>query len=93
MINLTIDNYNLSMKCETGGGKFNYTWEKKNGRFDPLRAKGVHSTHLTIFNLRPKDAAEYRCTITNSTGTISSHYAILTITGSEIMCTVDISCW
>jgi len=80
LINLTINNFNLSMKCGDGSHRFNYTWQKKNGSIS-LMAQGVHLSHLTIFNLRPQDAGEYRCTISNSTGSISSHYTKLTITG------------
>ena len=83
LINLTINNYNFSMKCGTGSGKFNYTWEKKSGKI-PLRAKGVDSSHLTIFNLRPEDTGEYRCTISNSTGRITSYYTKLIVTGNEL---------
>jgi len=71
------------MKCEAGGGKFNYTWEKKKGTIS-LRAHGVHSSQLTIFNLRPEDAGEYRCMISNSTGKITSQHSKLTITGSKL---------
>jgi len=71
------------MKCGAGGGKFNYTWKKKSENI-PLSAQGVHSSHLAIFNLRPQDAGEYRCTISNSTGSITSQYTKLTITGSKV---------
>ena len=71
------------MKCGPGGGKFNYTWEKKSGSF-PLRAQGVHSSHLTIINVRPQDAGEYRCTVSNSTGRITSHFSKLIVTGSKV---------
>ena len=71
------------MKCGANNGQFNYTWEKKRGIISS-RAKGVHSSQLTIFNLRPEDAGEYRCMISNSTGKITSQHSKLIITGSKL---------
>jgi len=57
-----------------------YYWEKRNGNF-PLSANGIHSQTLTIVHLRPEDSGEYRCTVSNSTGSITSDYVQVVIEG------------
>ena len=75
-----VSNFNLSMQCGNYNKDFNYQWEMKNGRFDS-RAQGVNSHHLAITNLKPDDAGEYRCAMSNSTGKLLSDYVSITIRG------------
>ena len=72
-IHLTVNNYKLSMKCVPDKNYLNYKWERRSGNL-PSRAQGAHTSHLVIDNLRPQDAGDYRCVVSNSTGTISSEF-------------------
>ena len=80
IVNLTVNNYNLTMKCLPDKNNFNYKWIKKN---DVLasRAKGVNTPQLIIINLTPKDSGEYQCVMSNRTGTISSNFSTLKVIG------------
>ena len=82
VVNLTVNNYNLTIKCLPNKGNFNYKWIKKNDVL-PSRAKGVNSSELTIINLKPEDSGDYQCIMSNSTGTISSNFSAMKITGKK----------
>jgi len=73
VISLTVNNFNMSMRCIPDQHDLRYEWEKRNDDL-PSRAQGVHSSTLTIINLKPKDSGEYRCVVSNSTGRIASEY-------------------
>ena len=68
------------MKCLPNKNNFNYKWIKKNDVL-PLRAQGVNTSQLTIVNLTPEDSGDYQCVMTNSTGTISSNFSTVKVTG------------
>ena len=100
VVNLTVNNYNLTMKCLPDKGNFNYKWIKKNEVF-PSRAQGVNTSQLTIVNLRPQDSGDYQCVMSNSTGTISSSFSVVNVIGktssyytaiSKIYCSTFIHC-
>ena len=80
VVNLTINNYILTIKCLPNKNNFNYKWIKKNDVL-PSRAQGVNTSQMTIVKLRPKDSGEYQCVISNSTGTISSNFSTLHVQG------------
>ena len=80
VVNLIINNYNLTMKCLPNKNNFNYKWIKKNDDL-PSRAQGVSTSQMAIVNLRPKDSGEYQCVMSNSTGTISSNFSTLHVQG------------
>ena len=82
-IHLTVNDYRLSMKCIPDKNNLNYRWERKNGRL-PSRAQGTYTSHLIIVNLKPQDAGDYRCVVSNSTGNISSRFLSLVINGRLI---------
>ena len=83
VVNLTISNYNLTIKCLPSNDlKYNYKWIKKNDVL-PSRAQGVSSSHLIIVNLRPEDSGDYQCVVSNSTGTISSNFSTVHIRGKN----------
>ena len=84
LINLTVNNFQLSMKCILFGNQFVHRWEKRNKTTIP-RSQGINSRMLTINDLRPEDSGEYRCIVSNSTGIIFSDYKPLTIEGLEYM--------
>ena len=80
IVNLTVNNYNLTMKCLPKKNNFNYKWIKKDDVL-PSRAQGVNTSQMTIVNLIPKDSGEYQCVMSNRTGTISSNFSTLKIRG------------
>ena len=85
VVNLTINNYNLTMKCSPDKTNFNYKWIKKNDVF-LSRAQGVNTSQLTIVNLKPEDSGDYQCVMSNNTGTISSIFSALYVMGKNIIC-------
>ena len=78
VVNLTVNNYNLTMKCSPDNDNFNYKWIKKNGTL-PLRVWGANTSQLTIVNIKPEDSGDYQCVISNSTGTISSNFSAVRV--------------
>ena len=82
VVNLTVNNYNLTMKCLPDNSKFNYKWIKKNIAL-PLRAQGASTSHLTIINLKPEDSGDYQCVMSNSTGAISSRFSTVHVIGKK----------
>jgi len=77
----------MTMKCIPDQHDLQYVWEKRNDNLPP-RAQGVHSSTLTIINLKPEDFGEYRCIVSNSTGRIVSKYLPVTVKGVYI-CNVN----
>ena len=86
-IHLTVNDYRLSMKCMPHKHYLNYKWERRGGSL-PSGALGAYTSNLIIVNLRPEDAGDYRCVVSNSTGTINSNFSSLLITGKffSIIC-------
>ena len=80
VVNLTVNNYNLTMKCLSNMNNFTYKWIKKNDVL-PSRAQGVNSSQLTIVNSKPEDSGDYQCIMSNNTGTISSNFYAVNIRG------------
>ena len=80
VVNLSVNNYNLIMKCLPNNNNFNYKWIKKTDVLPP-RAQGVYSSQLIIVNLKPEDSGDYQCVMSNSTGTISSNFSTVNIRG------------
>ena len=81
-VNLSINNYNLTMKCLPHKNNFNYKWIRKNEVL-PSRAQGVNTSQLTIVNLKPENSGDYQCVMSNNTGTISSNFSTVSITGKS----------
>ena len=77
---LKVNTYSLTMRCIPRQKHSRYSWEKKNSDLPP-RALGVYSSKLSIDNLQPEDSGEYRCIMSNATGTIASSYSELIVTG------------
>ena len=71
VVNLTVNNYILTMKCLPIKDNFNYKWIKKNEVL-PSKAQGVNTSQLTIVNLKPEDSGDHQCVMSNSTGMIYS---------------------
>ena len=80
VVNLTVNNYNLTMKCLPNKKNFTYKWIKKNDVITS-RAQGVNSSQMTIVNSKPEDSGDYQCVMSNNTGTISSNFYTVNIRG------------
>ena len=76
---LYTNNFNLSLTCEADGAT-SYNWERQSGSI-PSGAIGVNTNILTIINLQPEDAGNYRCVATNGSGSSESNFSKLLIDG------------
>ena len=75
-----VNNYtNASLTCKADGAS-SYIWEKQNGVI-PSDSTGVKTNILNLVNLQPEDAGNYRCVAINGTGSVKSHYAMVTVLG------------
>ena len=80
-INLKTNNHNISLYCETDR-RLIISWEKENGTVRHT-ASGA-GTNLTLTNLRPEDAGNYRCVVRGLFhGNCYSNYAAITINGND----------
>ena len=68
---------NVSLTCEADGAS-SYNWERQNGII-PSDSTGVNTNTLTLINLHPEDAGNYRCVATNASGSSESNYSTVTI--------------
>ena len=68
---------NHTLTCEADGAS-SYIWERQNDII-PSDSTGVNTNTLTLINLQPEDAGNYRCVVTNATGSSKSNYAVVTI--------------
>ena len=82
IINLTNHTTNVSLTCEADGAS-SYNWERQNDVI-PSDSTGVNTNILTLINLQPEDAGNYRCVATNASGSSQSNYAAVTINGTYI---------
>ena len=83
------------MSCETDS-RFVVTWEKESGNITHDRANGINSSILTLINLHPEDAGNYRCVVEDSFyENCISDYATITINGNYIIpyMTIHASSW
>ena len=83
-INLVNDNTNVSLTCRADGAS-SYNWERQNDVMIPSDSTGVNTSTLTLINLQPEDAGNYRCVAINGSGNSSSNYANFTINGKCIL--------
>ena len=79
-INLVNDTTSVSLSCEADGAS-SYNWERQN-HVIPSNSTGVNTNALTLINLQPEDAGNYRCVAINASGSSESDYANLIINGT-----------
>ena len=71
---------NHTLTCEADGAS-SYNWERQDDDI-PSDSTGVNTNTLTLINLQPENAGNYRCVATNASGSSFSNYANLTINGT-----------
>ena len=76
---------NHTLTCEADGASSYsivlYNWERQDGNISSDSTE-VNTNTLTLINLQPEDAGNYRCVATNASGSSQSNYANLTINGT-----------
>ena len=77
---LASNNECLSLACEAEGAT-SYCWEKEDGSSIPSDAIGVNSNTLTLVNLTPFHAGNYRCVVGCECDSNISNYATIAING------------
>ncbi|XP_065912159.1 uncharacterized protein [Dysidea avara] len=76
-VTLAADNFNYSLICNADGAT-SFNWGRQSGSI-PSGATRVNTNTLTITNVTPEDAGNYRCVATNASGSSVSNYSTLII--------------
>ena len=79
VVTISRDTDHLSLTCEAIGAT-SYYWERQDGSI-PSGATGINTNTLTIVNLTPEDAGNYRCVVSNNHGVEHSTFATINVTG------------
>jgi len=79
-VNLLVRNYNLTMACLPSDSNMKHKWNRKNMSL-PASAVGANTSILTIYGVKPEDAGDYQCILSNASGVIASEFSTLKING------------
>ena len=84
---IEINNHSTSVQftCVAAGAS-SYYWMRRGSDDIPYGASGTRTNTLTLVNIIPPDAGEYRCVAVNQHGQNYSNYAKLIIEGMEYSC-------
>ena len=82
-VTLAADNFNYSLICNADGAT-SFNWGRQSGSI-PSGATRVNTNTLTITNVTPEDAGNYRCVATNASGSSVSNYSTLIINGKLLL--------
>jgi len=78
-VTISNENESLSLTCDAEIAVL-YCWERQDGNI-PYGATGVDSNTLTLTNLMPTHAGNYRCVVSSKSGSNFTDYATVTING------------
>jgi len=81
LIELKVNNYNLTLNCKAKGFYLIYMWTKNGIPFASDSHYMITEQGLTIINTRPSDRGHYQCIVKNSAGSVKSRIAIVEIFG------------
>jgi len=84
IVNLLVQNYNLTMKCLPSDTDLQYKWNRKDASLPALIA-GANTSTFTIYRLKPEDAGDYQCILSNASGVILSEFNTLKIEGIVVL--------
>jgi len=79
LIVLTSDSDSLLLTCQAVGGT-SYYWEKQDSDIGSGTAI-LNTNTLTLDNITPEAAGDYRCVVSNGSNNTFSDYAKITING------------
>ena len=74
-------NESITLHCIADGEGLSYTWKRQDLEL-PHSATGNTTNTLVISGVRERDSGNYRCTVSNKFGTVSTGYASLNIAGT-----------
>jgi len=73
------EHLSVSLTCEAEGAT-SYHWERQDSNV-PYSATGMDSNTLTLVNLTPAHAGNYRCVVCSKSDSNFTNYATITING------------
>lgn len=79
---LVTNDESVTFRCIADGEGLLYSWQRQDLEL-PHSATGNTTNTLVISGVREEDSGNYRCTVRNRFGVVSSDYATLNVTGRE----------